>query len=748
MDADEAVAPMIDFTEGVSGILEGTLGEVRFRDARSGRLVAGLSTLDGRAVTIVGTLAEAETGDALRLAGDVVRDPKYGLQFRIASVVNPEVDASAAEAYLGSGLVCYIGPATAHSIIEALGADALGRLIADPSLLADFRGMNEERIKRARRDLRATVNLAPIVGLLSGLGISRTAVKRIYRRYGSGAVEVIRANPWRLAVDIHGIGFKSADRVATGLGVAADAPQRIEAAIIQALRDLAQERGHTVVDAALLVTWADKYVRAGTAPLEAAIDRLIASEELEQGERLNSEGVRSAGYALPRLAAAERLIAAKVRMLSGFKDAEPLLVSDEQLDELERSEGLTFDDSQRSAIKGALEEHVTVLTGNPGTGKTTIVRAILDIAEARGLSIALVSPTGRAAKRLSEATGRPASTIHRWLRYHPFEGFKGPVSLPELLVVDEASMLDVALAARVFAALPPFGRLLLVGDEDQLPAIGPGNVLADLIRSPSVAVFRLRRIHRQAAGSGVPALAQAIRDGNTRPPFDGTTTKFVEADGAEAAQRWIVEAFAKRKLDADSIQVLTPMNIGPAGTESLNRVLQELANPPSPDKREIKIGRETFREGDRILVTGNDYRHELYNGDILRLRRIDEEAKELLVFLDGREMTIPSENGISLSLAYAMTVHKAQGSEFDVVIVPVVNTLLGDPERGQRRSLFYTAISRARDIAVVVGQPWAMAASINNHDPDTRSTQLRALLDKETNTVTAAPLPADDEEWF
>lgn len=739
---------MIDIREGVVADLEGVINEIKWRDTRDGRLAADLELSDGRIVTIAGILGgNPEVGSPVHVHGVFVRDERYGLQFHIEGTVDPELKAASTQAYLGSGLVPYVGASGAAAIVDALGADAIEVALADPDRLLEFRGITKARLGKVRRGLRDTQHLAPIVGLAflaaerdpkKARRLSISACKRIWRRHGAAAPEIIRANPWRLAREIFGVAFKTADGLARGLGRDFAAPERAEAAVLQALRDGASDEGHITMPENILTAATTALASIEPIAVRAAISRLEAA-----GEILRTKV--PAGLALPRLVAAESLIATKIRSLTSFVDAEAVTIDAAEIDEVEAGQGIVFDPSQRRAIKGSLEEHVTVITGPPGTGKTTIVRAILALAERRGMSIALVSPTGRAAKRLSEATGHPASTIHRWLRYDPPNAsFAGPEVLPDLLVVDEASMLDSPLAARLLGPLPAYTRLLLVGDIDQLPAIGPGNVLGDLIASPSVNVFRLATLHRTERGSGIPELANQIRTGVRHPSYDRATTRFVPRETTAEIADWIALRVGQHASRANEIQVLCPMKKGPAGTQALNKRIQDILNPARPGERTLHREGFDLRIGDRILVTGNDKENGIYNGDICYLRAIAEDG-ELTIDLDGAPKILPPDAGQGFNLGYAMTVHKAQGSEFEVVIIPMhpsAYMLL------ERRNL-YTAVARARRTVAIVGTEKAISMAIGHFEPMARQTLLRGYLDPNAALplLDAAAL-ADDEEVF
>lgn len=724
----------MQFTAGERGLIEGNLAEIRYQNARDGFCVGLLQCDDGRRIDVVGPLAQPEVGMQILLLGSIENNPRFGLQFVIESQVDPDTDTKLAYGYLAAGLIKHIGPVAAKAIIERYGSDTIRQLATEPEDLVGIRGVTAERLPIIRRNLRETLHLAPIVGLLDPFGISTTVCKRIWRRHGPRAVELIRANPWRLANEIAGVGFTSADKIAQGLGVAMNALERIEAATLQAIRNAAREEGHVLVNRNVIIAATAGMASVAPAAVEEAIDRLIVSEEIEAHPR---------GLALPHLASAERIVAAKLNAMLNFDDTNPISITQADLEEVERSEGITFDASQQRAVGGALAERVSVITGNPGTGKTTIVRAVLDLAEARGLSVALVSPTGRAAKRMSETTGRPAATIHRWLRYHPQTGFAGPEKLPDMLVVDEASMIGSSLAARLLTVLPPYTRLVFVGDADQLPAVDPGNVLGDMISSGRIGVFRLTHIHRTAAGSGVPSFAAAIAAGEFPKP-DNKTTRFVRRDDPDGIATYIT-GVAERYADRiEEFQVLSPMKKGPAGTAALNRAIQAIVNPPVDGAPTVRRDGFELRAGDRVMQTSNDYANNLFNGEIGTLTAIDEDGS-LTLDLDGEQRKLAAGTGEGLTLAYAVTVHRAQGSEFPIVIVAFHQSAYMQ----LNKRVLYTAVSRAQNTVAIVGSTKAIGMALHDWGKSThRQTLLHQLLGETEVAPVLAALPDLAEEDF
>ena len=741
---------MIDFRAGEAGVVEGKINAIRFRAPRDGYTVATLELMDGRRCTIVGRMAEAVIGTEVMLEGQFVINERFGLQFMVGSVLNPIADGEIARAYLASGVIPYIGPVAASAIVDAFGSQTLPILARDPTRLLAFRGVTEKRIPKISKALADTLRHAPAIGLLDPFSVSVRVAKRASNHYGSGIIEAIRANPWRLAKDIAGVGFKTADRIALGLGFAPNDPHRAEAAIMQAVREFASEEGHITnptKPANLPVLAAKALTSQSNEVLDTALETLIADGTLVR--TTNPEGV-----ALPRLVNAERIIAAKIRAMAAWSDERPFVVSDDDLAKIEGQLGIKFDHSQERAIRGCLESRISVITGGPGTGKTTITRAALDLWSASGLTVAAVSPTGRAAKRLSEATGYKASTIHRWLHYNPEKGFEGPDKIPDVLLVDEASMLDTPLMSTLLRYLSSFTRLLIVGDADQLPAIGPGNVLGDLLASPLTSVYRLDTIHRTESGSGIPKLAVQIRAGVREPVFDGVTTRFIPR-GADASMtseqqsheiaNWILdEVAADPDAMAGDIQVLCPMKQGPTGTEALNRELQARLNPVGKDEPYIRRGHFHLHAGDRIMQTTNDYDLDLFNGDVGYMLEVGEDGSCVVQF-DGVIKKVAPRAGEGLSLAFAMTVHKAQGSEFPRVFIPMHTSsfmLL-------RRRLFYTAVSRAKRDVTIVGTKQAIGMAISRNERP-RRTILRGLLGglDQASLIDPALLAGADDDDF
>lgn len=690
--------------------------------------------------TVVGNLPEVSPGEFLHLQGQWSRHPTHGSQFK-AEVCEQTLPATLAgiQGYLGSGMIKGIGPKLAERIVAKFKEDTFDVIENAPRQLLDVPGIGMDRTGKITKAWQEQKHVKEIMVFLHSHGVSTNLAVKIYKTYGDQSLEIVQKNPYQLERDIYGVGFKTADRIARALGLPVDHPSRVEAGIVFALNEMIEE-GHVFVPQASLGERAVELLEVPAELIPPALDRLAQEDRIradmvplnpkpsETGKLAVGESsgtYHSSVIYLTPLYFGEKGVAGRLKTLvSAYppdRATNQALPSGEQLSE-----------EQRSALHMALTHPVSILTGGPGTGKTTCLKALITALEAQGIPYALASPTGRAAKRLSEATGRQARTIHRLLEFSPVEGFKhneeNPLDL-DFLVVDETSMLDLLLTNNLLKAIRPGTRVLFVGDVDQLPSVGAGDVLRDLIDSNVVPVARLSTIFRQAAHSKIITNAHLINQGKF-PDFpkgksEGDFFLFPAEDAASAAD-WILQIVTERipqKFGLDpihDIQVMAPIYRGPAGVTVLNDRLQEKLNPPANSKPERRLFGTVFRLGDKVMQTQNNYDKDVYNGDIGFIQSMDVIEQTLTVHFDGRPVTFDWSEADQLALAYVISVHKAQGSEFPAVVLPVVT----QHYMMLQRNLLYTAITRARELCVLSGSRRAISMAVRNNKVAQRYTAL------------------------
>ncbi len=702
--------------------LQGTVERITYVNEETQYVVARLDVPGSRDLaTIVGNLPSLTPGETLRLQGTWTHHKKYGDQFHVQQyeTVAPAT-LTGVQRYLGSGLIKGIGPVFAKRLVDAFGLDTLRVIEEEPDRLRTVEGIGPLRVQRITTAWAEQKEIREVMLFLQGHGVSSTYAVKIFKAYGQAAIATVKANPYRLAQDIYGIGFKTADGIARNLGVPPDSPLRAQAGIIHVLQALSDE-GHVYAPEADLLREAETTLEIprpllADAMADLAREGLVVAEELPGGGR--------AIYLTPLHVAEEQV----ARRLADLLRAPRLPVRvdvEKALVWVEGVTGLQLAPQQREAIRMALTHKALVITGGPGTGKTTILRCIIQILEKKGVRIHLASPTGRAAKRMAEATGHQALTIHRLLEWSPAAaGFQRNAHRPletDLVIVDEASMIDVVLMNGLLRAVPLMATLVLVGDADQLPSVGPGTILRDILESGRVPSVRLTEIFRQAEQSRIVLNAHRVNRGEfpdlSRPAGGGDSDfHFLPEEEPERLQQLIVE-LASRRLPArlrfdpvEDIQVLTPMHRGVIGATQLNAALQAALNPARAGVVEVMRGGRIFRVGDRVMQVRNNYDKEVYNGDIGRIARIDLEEQEVVVRVDGRPVTYDFSELDELMLAYAATVHKSQGSEYPAVILPMHTTHYPMLQR----NLLYTALTRAKRLLVLVGMKKALAIAIRN----------------------------------
>lgn len=703
--------------------LVGQVERVSYHNPQNGYTVVRVRTGEGE-ITAVGHFEALNAGETVELTGEWTQHPKHGEQFRVQHATHAAPSSLEGLAkYLGSGVVKGIGPALAARIVAAFGDETLTVIASAPERLARVSGVGARRAEAIAAAWRQQAELRELMTFLHAHGLSSSHAVRIHKTYGDDALAVVRTEPYRLAADVWGIGFATADQLAQRLGLARDADTRLAAGLLEALRQAAED-GHTGLPRAELLTRASRLLTIEPARLEPVVEATAAAGALvlEAPDWLM----------LPALHAAEASAAERLRKLVA-KPAEVPLDLEQALAAIAEAHALSAE--QQEAVRLAMTTRLCVLTGGPGTGKTTTVRALVALLAHYEQVIALASPTGRAAKRLSEVTGAEAVTLHRLLEFQPDRGgfarYRDRPVEADVVLVDEASMLDAPLFASLIAALPPLGRLVLVGDAAQLPSVGPGQVLADLIGSACVPVHTLTQVFRQAEASAIVANAHRIRAGE--PPEllvpDGsarTDCYFVPADEPQEAARRVVNAVSKSLparlgLAPDDIQVLAPTHRGPCGTRELNALLQAALNPPSGGP-EAPLGERVLRVGDRVMQLRNDYERQVFNGDLGRVAAIEPEARTLTVQLLDREVVYDFADLDALALAYAISIHKSQGSEFPAVVLPLL------PGPMLERPLLYTALTRAKRVAVLVGSRAAIETATRRTRASARHTSLARRL--------------------
>ena len=718
---------------------EGTVQSVIFQNEENGYTVLRLVTEEGELITVVGCIPCAAPGEHLGVSGTWETHPQHGAQLRAEEVERrlPE-DAEELISYLGSGICKGLGPATARRLVERFGAETADVISSQPEKLSLIKGITARRAMEISESFRRHMGLRRLMAFLAQYGLPPVLAIRLRQIYGDGALDAIRRDPYLLSADAGGLPFSAADEIAMSMGFSARSPERLRSALLFELSHN-EGNGHVFLPRGKLLA-ATAQLLGDEDGVEEALDTLIDEGKVSSETVANVE----ACYLL-RLHEAEDYACRKLlNLLSATADVSSR--AGRTVDEIEQSQGITYAPLQRKAVELAAEHGVLILTGGPGTGKTTTVRGIVSLFERMGLAIVLAAPTGRAAQRLGELTGREAQTIHRLLGMSWNEathevtftkGEKEPLEA-DAVIVDEMSMVDLPLFAALLRALRPGTRLVMVGDADQLPSVGAGNVFSDLIRSGKVETVFLREVFRQAERSAIIRNAHAVNAGEPpRLQNDQGDFYFLCRRDAQRAVSTVVELCQSRLpekmgIPVGDIQVLTPTRKGPAGTENLNRLLQEALNPAKPGQPEIRWGERIFRPGDRVMQTRNDYDilwekedgtvgSGVFNGDVGRIQAIDPAGEWLAILYEDRKALYSLEMLSEIDLAYAQTVHKAQGSEYPCVVLCAMPSAPGLMVRG----VLYTALTRARELLILVGDDAAVREMAANDRRARRYSGLR-----------------------
>lgn len=672
-------------------------------------------------VTLVGNLLDVPVGAVLLCDGVWKMDKRYGRQF-VCETWEEVMPATVygIEKYLGSGLVKGIGPKFAHLIVERFGTETIDIIEEDIERLYEVPGIGKKRVEKIRESWEKQKDIKNVMLFLQQYGVSTAYAAKIYRQYGKESIDQVKENPYRLADDIWGIGFKTADGIAGKMGYGKNDLRRCRSGIQYTLNELADE-GHVYAVEEQLIEAAGKLLEADREPIVQAMAGMIASEDLIREQE---------AIYLPPFYHSERGTARRLLALMTSRSS-ALFEGNIDIQAIEKATGVGYDDVQVAAIRQAVRSRVMVLTGGPGTGKTTTTQGIIAAYRAAGLRVLLAAPTGRASKRMSEATGMEAKTIHRLLEFNPQDGYKRNDDNPlegDVLIVDECSMIDIILMYNLMKAIPVQMRLILVGDIDQLPSVGAGNVLRDIIDSGQVPVIRLTRIFRQAQSSRIVMSAHAINQGRYPDTSNGKDTDFffIRKDDPEQVAEEIVKLVKHRLPKAynqplSNIQVLTPMQRSVVGAGNLNMLLQQALNTSTLG---ISRGGINYKLGDRVMQIRNNYDKNVFNGDIGIIEKVNMEDRTLCIHFDGSLVEYEASELDEVTLAYATTIHKSQGSEYPIVVIPVLMTHFVMLQR----NLIYTGITRAKKICVLIGQPKALAYAIRNLTVNKRNTKLKERL--------------------
>tara|TARA_B100000900_G_scaffold416210_1_gene450084 strand:- start:10216 stop:12393 length:2178 start_codon:yes stop_codon:yes gene_type:complete len=720
--------------------LSGTIERVTFHNEENGYCVLRVRKNGAtKVLTVVGNCAAPNAGEDIAARGEWIEDDQYGTQFKADEISTSEPgNLVGIERYLGSGLIDGIGPTYAKKLVEKFGPEVFNIIDDRSKSLEEVDGIGPKRRKEIKASWEKQKSVRRIMVFLHQHGISTARAVRIYKTYGDDSIKRLRENPYRLSHDLHGVGFKTADNIASKLGIKFDDRSRIEAGIQFAIQT-ATGNGHCALPENELIESATDLLGVDQISVEKCLERIITNNDIVK------EDINSVSMIFPNhLVSAEKLVSKKILSLASKGANYPEIEIEKALTWCQEKIGYPLAEGQRNAVELALQERVLIITGGPGVGKTTILRSVLMILKAKKINTVLCAPTGRAAKRMSESTSLEASTIHRLLEFQGRSGkFAHDESNPlkgDLFIVDEASMIDIQLMCSLLRALPNNAHLILVGDVDQLPSVGPGSVLSDMIRCDKIPVARLNEIFRQSSESRIISAAHEINQGVIPSELAKSAKNnpnsdffFLSCDEPEETSEKIANLVSQRipdKLGLDpvnDIQVITPMHRGSLGTQSLNRRLQDSLNPANESTFEIERFGARYRIGDKVIQTRNNYDKEILNGDIGKVVGISTDPGKIEIQFSGDRMASYEPGELDeISPAFAITVHKSQGSEFPCVVIPVSTQhflLL-------QRNLLYTAITRGSKVVVVVGQKKAAAMAVKNNDTRER---YRGLLERLSN---------------